>query len=125
MGSGSKVCCVSAMPLICRGDLDAVSSDMSSKKNPMGTSSTRDRSKSRARPDSVRTTLVFLNLLEGQAYGLAQLFLAHAQKRPPEPDFAADVNIYRVCAPTAATTTGSAAAGSPAASRHFVNSSQL
>jgi hypothetical protein len=45
---------------------------------------------------AVRAALVFLNLLEGQARGLAKLFLAHAHKVAAQAQAHADMNINGV-----------------------------
>src|SRR3546814_9444447 len=42
------------------------------------------------------SALVLLHLLEGEADRLAELLLAHAEQRPPQPHPAADMNIDRI-----------------------------
>ena len=49
-----------------------------------------------ARADPVGATLVFLNLLEGQADGLPQPFLAQTEHVPTEPNSGTDMDIDRV-----------------------------
>src|SRR3546814_7944641 len=49
-----------------------------------------------ARADPVGAALVLLHLLEGEADRLAELLLAHAAQRPPQPHPAADMNIDRI-----------------------------
>ena len=46
--------------------------------------------------NSVGALFVFLDLLKGQAQGVAQFFLAHAKHYPPHTDAAANVPVDRV-----------------------------
>ena len=47
------------------------------------------------RADAVHAVFVFLDLLEGYADGIPQLFLRHAVNKPRGPYLKADMNVYR------------------------------
>jgi hypothetical protein len=46
-----------------------------------------------ARADPIRALLVFLNLLEGQSEGLAELFLAETEKHAAQPNATANMPV--------------------------------
>ncbi len=49
-----------------------------------------------ARPDAIGPLLVFLDLLEGQAYRRSELLLAHPEKGAALPHARPDVNVNRM-----------------------------
>src|SRR5450830_184063 len=67
-----------------------------SKKNGTGTGRMLEHLLQPARTDAVGALLVFLHLLKGQAEGVAELFLTHAQHHPPHAHARAHMLIDRI-----------------------------